>query len=119
MTRAFPTSPRRRPSHAAGGAANRSGSRRRGLSTRCPRDASSRLASKGRKRVCPSAGHGPSVNSCRTLSIDGRGKSTMPVKQPSRRGLTVWFVVLVLGVIFGGAREPLAGRKRQDAVEQE
>src|SRR5213595_2323804 len=45
----------------------------------------------------------------------------MPVKQPSRRGLTVWFVVLamVLGVIFGGATALLASRKRQDAVEQE
>src|SRR2546430_9253241 len=117
------TSSRRRRSHAASGAANRSGSRSPDFSTRCPRDACSRLASKGWKRVCPSAGPlaGGSVNSCRTWSIDGRGRSTMPVKQPSRRGLTVWFVVLamVLGVIFGDATALLASRKRQDAVEQE
>src|SRR5438309_1459550 len=45
----------------------------------------------------------------------------MSVKQPSLRGLTARFVVLVmfLGAILGGAMALNAGAKRQDVAEQE
>src|SRR5712692_6825007 len=124
MTRAFRTSSRRRR-RVADGAVKRSRSSNTHSELCAPETLPSGLrlrTSKGRvnRRADKQRPADPLVPS-QSLRETVRRKSSMSVKQPSLRGVTAWFVavLMVVGFIFGAAGTLTAAAKRQDAAEQD